>query len=119
MKFHFRFAALLELRRRERDEAGAAVGQANEAIGRIDRQRQNLNDQRTDLRRQTAPPREGKLSVDRLLSAGRFDMQLEADDRALLQTRGELVQELARRQQKLVLAEAELKRVEKLQERER
>jgi len=119
MKFQYRFAALLELRRRQRDEAGAAVGQANEAIARIDQQREALNQQRTDLRQQTVPPREGRLSVDRLLAAGRFDMQLEADERALLHTRGELIQELARRQQKLILAEAELKRFEKLQARER
>ena len=40
MKFKFRFETLLDLRRRQRDEAGAAVGQANEAIGRIDQQRE-------------------------------------------------------------------------------
>tara|TARA_R110002049_G_scaffold2750_8_gene22115 strand:- start:19516 stop:19974 length:459 start_codon:yes stop_codon:yes gene_type:complete len=114
MNFKFRFQSLLELRRRERDEAGAAVGQANLAIQRVDQQREELNQQRVSMRKASAESRTGEVSVDRLLSAGRYDMQLEADEQALLQTRRELVQELVRRQHKLTTAEAELKRFEKL-----
>ena len=119
MSFKFRFDSILDLRRRERDEAGAAVGKANEAIRRIDSQREELNQQRIELRRRSQAARTGKVSVDGLLSAGRYDMQLEADEQALLQTRGELIQELVRRQQKLVNAETELKRFEKLRDRDR
>ena len=116
MNFRFRFETLLDLRRRQRDEAGAAVGKANEAIGRVDHEREDLNRQRVELRQQSSTARSGRVSVDRLLSAGRYDMQLESEDRALLQTRGELIQELVRRQQKLMNAEAELKRFEKLRQ---
>ena len=119
MKFQFRFETLLELRRRQRDEAGAEVGQAREAIRRIDQQREELNQQRVGLRQKPNDERTGTISVDRLLSAGRYDMQLEADDQALLQTRGELMKELARRQRKFSDAESELKRFEKLKEHDR
>ena len=76
----------------------------------------SLNRQRIELRQHSSAPRHGRLSVDRLLAAGRYDIQLEADAQALLHTRSELIQELARRQQKLVEAEAELKRFEKLRQ---
>lgn len=119
MNFKFRFETLLELRRRERDEAGAEVGQANEAIRRVDEQREALKQQRVDLRLSPSASRKGNVSVDRLLTAGRYDIQLEADAEALSDTRGKLIQELARRQEKLKQAEAELKRFEKLREHEK
>ena len=119
MKFQFRFASLLDLRCRDRDQAGTAVGKANEAITRIDEQREELNRQRVRLRDSSVGKRTGNVSVDRLLTAGRFDMQLPAEQESLLQTRAELVQELARRQQKLAEAEAEVKRLEKLEQRDR
>jgi flagellar FliJ protein len=118
MTFRFRFASLLELRRRARDLAGSDVGKAHEAIRRIDEQREDLNRQRIGLRESSGRKRTGRISVDRLLAAGRYDMQLEAEQQSLVQTRGELIQELARRQQKLAEAESEVKRLEKLQQRD-
>jgi flagellar export protein FliJ len=46
-------------------------------------------------------------------------LQLEAELQALDKTRGELIQELQRRQRDLVTAEAEVKRFEKLEEKDR
>lgn len=103
----------------ERDEAGAAVGQANEAIGRIDDQIESIHAQRQALRRGASDNRVGNVSVDTLLADGRYDLQLEADIRALRQTRSELVQELERRQGTLMAAELEVKRFERLEEKER
>ena len=119
MNFKFRFETLLDLRRRERDQAGAEVGQANEAIRRIDQQREELNQKRIEIRQSASASRLGRVSVDRLLAAGRYDIQLEADANALNDTRGKLIQELARRQGKLRQAEAELKRFEKLRQQDR
>lgn len=119
MAFHFRFATLLELRRRQRDEAGAALGQAHEAIRRIDEQVELIRLERLDLRSNGGPSRTGLLSVDRLLVQGRYDLQLEARIESLKRTREELNQEVQRRLSALVTAETEVKRFEKLEQRDR
>jgi len=115
--FQFRFAAILELRRRERDEAGASVGQANEAIEKVDEQIRMKRSDRSNLRRDAESHRVGAVSVDFLLARGRYDLQLQAEIRSLDETLGELHQERERRQATLVEAEAELKKLEKLHER--
>ncbi|MGI9472239.1 MAG: flagellar export protein FliJ [Rubripirellula sp.] len=117
MPFQFRFAAILDLRRRERDEAGAHVGQANEAMERIREQIRSKQNERTSLRENANSNRVGPVSVDSLLAKGRYDLQLQGDIRSLEETHGELKQELERRQASLVVAESELKRFEKLHER--
>ncbi len=119
MNFQYRFASILELRRRQRDEVGAAVGQAHEAIRRVDEQTEMIQRERTSLHTDAQHRRLGSVSVDGLLSQGRYDMQLQAQIQSLAKTRGELVQELQRRQQALVLAEAEVRRFEKLEEKDR
>ena len=119
MAFQFRFASILMLRRQQRDEAGGIVGKANEAIERIDQQAEAIDEQRKVARSESHRIREGSVSVDQLLTAGRYEMQLDADLQSLAQTRTQLVQELERRQQLLGAAEAEVKRFEKLEENER
>ncbi len=116
--YQFRFTALMDLRRRERDEAGAEMGKVNEAIRRIDQQIDETCQQQQQLRKDNSQ-RQGVISVDALLSAGRFEMQLEADRLSLQETRQQLIVEQNRRQNLLVAAEAELKRFEKLDEKER
>lgn len=119
MSFQFRFAAILDLRCRERDEAGVAVGQALEAIGRINDQLQEIQSLRDSNRQQSMQSRLGAITVDGLLSQGRYDLQLEADMHALKQTLAQLDLELARRQDELVAAESEVKRFERLEANER
>lgn len=116
MSRNFRFASLLQWRQRQRDEAGAEVGQAIEAINRIDQQRQSILQQQNQIKQDSAKQLVGELSVDRLLSGGRYTMQLEIDLRSLVDTREKLVQALNIRQEKLMLAEAEVKRFERLKE---
>ena len=117
MAFQFRFAAILELRRRERDEAGASVGQVNAAIERINQQIEMKQVERTGLRSDSQVERLGQVSVDSLLARGRYDLQLQTEILSLNETLGELAQELERRQTLLQGAEAEMKRFEKLRER--
>lgn len=119
MAFQYRFATLLQLRRRERDQAGAAVGQADEAIRRVELQVEEIQRERESLREGYHQRLAGQISVDGLLAQGRYDLQLEAELQALDKTRGELIQELQRRQRDLVTAEAEVKRFEKLEEKDR
>lgn len=119
MSFRFRFAFLLDLRRRERDEAGASVGQATEAIQKVDDQINELNQCREELKRQQADIRVGSISVDRMLSSGRYDLQLQADVAGLLDTKQKLNQEFLRRQALLAVAQGEVQRFEKLEERAR
>lgn len=119
MSFQFRFAAILQLRRRQRDEAGAEVGKAHEAIRRVDEQAAAIQAQRKALREETGEERLGDVTVDALLAKGRYDLQLQADLQALSQTRAQLEQELERRQAALLAAEVEARRFERLEEKER
>ena len=119
MTFYYRFAVLMGLRQRERDEAGVAVGQANQAIAKIDAERESVLAERAQIRQQRPSAGAGKISVDSLLSSGRYDLQLEADAISLLQTRQKLVVERDHRQQRLIEAEAELKRYQKMEQKER
>jgi flagellar FliJ protein len=119
MSFQFRFASILQLRRQQRDEAGAAVGQVNEAIRRVDDQSDAIGREKQSVRDGAGKDRVGNVSVDGLLARGRYDLQLQAEIQALSETRSKLIQELERRQQVLVTAEAEVKRYERLEEKER
>src|SRR6056297_2525747 len=112
MSFQFRFASILDLRRRQRDQVGSELGKANEAIRRIDEQMEMI-------RQQPTYERVGAVQVEGLLAVGRYDMQLQADIGQLDQTRAELVIERDRRQRLLLDAEAEVKRFERLEEIER
>lgn len=116
MPADFRFKSLLDLRRQQRDEAGAALGQANEAIAKVNTQIDEIKRERTILRDTEDVNRQGDVSVDALLSYGRYDLQLQADIGSLESTVAELTAEMNRRRTKLVEAEAELKRFEKLKE---
>jgi flagellar FliJ protein len=119
LSFEFRFASILQLRRQERDQAGSAVGQANEAIARVDQQIESIGLERQSLRWSSGNNRVGSISVDALLAGGRYDLQLQAQIQSLTETRGEMLQELERRQKALTEAEAEVKRFERLEEKER
>ncbi|MEM7316945.1 MAG: flagellar export protein FliJ [Planctomycetota bacterium] len=118
MSFQFRFESLLQVRRRERDEAGAACGQASEAISRIDQQLLETDQLRMSLRKEGHASLTGNIQVDNLLSKGRYDMQLEAEINSLRETHAQLTAELARRHATLVAAESEVKKLERLQENE-
>lgn len=116
MPAEFRFKALLDLRRQQRDEAGAALGQANEAIDKVNAQIDQIKTERVALRNTDDVKRQGDVSVDALLAHGRYDLQLQADVGALQSTIAELTAEMEKRRAILVEAEAELKRFEKLKE---
>ena len=119
MSYRFRFASLLELRRRERDEAGSRVGEANEAIARVDQRVREIEIEREQNRSNESKTRSGNLSVDQLLARGRYDMQLAAEIHSLAETRVKLNVALGQRQDQLREAETEVKKFERLEELER
>ena len=116
MNFQFRFKTILNLRRRERDEAGGEVAQAHQAIARLEDEIETIRQVRQQLQRETQRRRLGEVSVDDLLSQGRYDLQLQAQMHSLHATLNQLQVELQRRSQRLVEAEAEVKRFERLEE---
>ena len=116
MPDEFRFKALLDLRRQQRDEAAADLGLAYEAIVKVKRQIDEINRERAVLRDTQNMNRQGDISVDALLAHGRYNLQLQAEIGSLESTVAELTAEMDRRRAKLVEAEAELKRFEKLKE---
>lgn len=119
MGFQYRFATILQLRRLQRDEAGAAVAQVREAIRRVGEQIQQLQQERLLIHASSRHQRLGTVAVDGLLLQGRYDLQLQVQLQALGITRDELMQESQRRQHALVAAEAEVKRYERLEEQDR
>ncbi|MFG0256091.1 MAG: flagellar export protein FliJ [Rhodopirellula sp. JB053] len=121
--FRFRFDSLLALRQRRRDEVGAEVGKATEAIERVDEQIELLQTQRDGVRNDAAARLANsgadgatRVAVDRVIQEGRYDMQLSAEQVALRDTRAKLEVELNRRRGLLVEAEAEVKQLERLRE---
>ncbi|EMI21724.1 Flagellar export FliJ [Rhodopirellula maiorica SM1] len=119
MKYEFRFESILDLRQRERDEMGGLVGEANLAIAKIEQQIQEIEQERQTLRNEDAQSRLGDVAVDRLLTRGRFDLQLQAEINGLVQTRTKLEEELERRQQRLRDAETEVKKFQRMKEIDR
>jgi flagellar FliJ protein len=119
MAFQFRFASLLKIHRRSRDEAGAEVGKASRAIEKIDQQIRAILAERKAMQDRSTQSRVGNIAVDQILAQGRYDLQLQAETNALHETRRQLEQELERRQQILRAAESEVKRFERLLENER
>lgn len=121
--FRFRFESLLSLHHRRRVEIGGEVGKATEAIRRVDQQIEFLQQQRNEIRDQTAakfagssPSGTRSVSADSMLQAGRYDLQLAGEINSLANTRQTLEVELDRRRGLLVEAEVEVKRLERLRE---
>ena len=119
MAFRFRFESLLQLSRRQRDQAAVDLGQAGEAIARVQSEMEAIESKRLAAREAGGQARTGEISVDDLLTRGRYDLQLEAEIHSLQQTLRQLEAEADRRRTALVEAEAEVKRFERLQEKDR
>ncbi|TWT52992.1 Flagellar FliJ protein [Rubripirellula amarantea] len=118
MKFHYRFEFLLDLKRTARDQAGVAVGQATEAIRKVELEIESINADLVLARQQQNAARVGSVVVERMLATNRYEMQLAADIQGLKRTLVTLGQELQRRQQGLAAAEAEVKKLERFREKE-
>ena len=116
--FKFRFATVLQLREDERDVARASVAEAYEALRQIEIRRDELIAERNSLDRESALRRTGILSVDRLLSEGRYERQLAAETTQVIATGVKIEAEIVRRQSLLTEANAAVRQMELLRENE-
>lgn len=115
-RFVFRFEAVLRLRENERDVCRAHVAEAQRALDIMDGQIETVDRSRGELRGELHGALVGRVSVEQLLSRGRYDLQLDAERRGLVVQRQQIVAELERRQQRLMMAEQECRKLERLRE---
>lgn len=126
--FLFRFESLLNLRRRQRDDLSGELVQTHEAIASIDEQLRRMQWQRDQARAVAAErlasghvTRRGpvtRLSVERMQNGARYDEHLVDGQTELRSAREQLEVELERRRTHVVEAEAEVKRLERLREKQ-
>lgn len=116
-RFRFRFASLLRLRESERDAARQEIADAFRAMGILQQQRTDLEQQRVQLRDAAAQRlANSAISVDTMLNQGRYDVQLAAEIQGLSSNIAAVETEIQRRQSRLQAADIEVKRLERLQE---
>lgn len=116
--FRFRFDSIVRLRENQRDAARASLAEAYEALRQIESRQQELAEARSALDRESALRRTGTLSVDRLLSDGRYERQLAAELAQVAVTAEKIQAELIRRQTVLTEANASVRQMELLKEKE-
>lgn len=112
----FRFQSILDLRINERDSAAMDLAKVNEAIAKIESDIAQVDQNIAAMIADTSG-RTGNISVDRLLTRGRYEMQLAADRNVLLGTLEKLSNEMAARQQRLAAAQTEVKKFELLSQK--
>ena len=116
MSRKFRLATLLKIRERERDQAGQAVSDALIAIAKMDDAKRDIDEQNRamdELRKQSS---NGLISLGQILDAQRYQLVLAAQAAHIAQDRSLLVQELERRQAKLLKCQQSVKSLQKLRD---
>lgn len=99
--------------------AGKEVADADQAIQILQQQATGIESQRVAAREASSLQRTSPtLSVDRLLNEGRYDLQLVAQVRDLAAQVDKIAGERERRLGKLREANAEVRRLERLKERQ-
>jgi flagellar export protein FliJ len=112
----FRLTSVLKLRRRARDQAGKEVAEANVAIRLLDAKLQEIDEQDRSMDKLRRKSSNGQIDLGQLLDAQRFQMVLAAQRTHIERDRSLLLQELDRRQRKLVVCQQAVRSLEKLEE---
>ncbi len=112
----FRFAAILDLRRRERDQAAIALAKVDAALSRVDQQNRDISLQRQSLRRTQKNLPARVISAHQLKSQADFDLALQQVEITLSQERQSLQTQLQEAHDQLVTAQQEVARLEKLEQ---
>lgn len=115
-RFTFRFEAILKLRHNERDAARLYVADAQRALDIMNERIEEVGRNRHALRDEANRTLVGRVTVDQLLGRGRYDLQLDAEQRELVMQRGQIQLEVDRRRQRLTIAEQECRKLERLRE---
>lgn len=114
----FRLATLLRLREATRDDCRARLAEAFRAADSIRRQIDEIDRELADTRRRETAPL-GKVEVDALVDAHRYELVLTVERRELQRQANLVDQEVEKRRQTLVAADAEVKTLERLRETQR
>lgn len=118
-RFKFRLATLLRLRELARDERRGQLAQAYRAQEILEEQKRQLEEHLAELRRgarlASGP---GKIDVDRLLEARRFETVLLAQRQDVDRKQEAIGREVERRRQALVEANREVLVLENLRARQ-
>lgn len=114
-QFEFRLQTLLRLREHARDERRAQLADALRVDAELQRRQQELE---TDLTgaRDSQRIRPGVVDIDRLLSAQRYELLLQAHLAGVVQQRAHVAKEIDARRQVLVEADRDVRVLEKLRE---
>lgn len=112
----FRLKSILQLRRRERDHAGKEVSDAIAAIDVLDNKLAEIESQQRSMESIRRRSGEGRVELHQILDAERYQLILAAQTAHIKQDKSLLVQELERRQARLVLRQQAVKALEKLEQ---
>ena len=116
-KVDFRLESLLQLRIHERDQQRAEVAKAYQAMRIVEDQIQEKQESIQSFRQELQKRLTGVVGVDDLLSRGRHELFLTQEVAELQSKRMQIMDEANKREQQLLLANQEVKRLEKLKER--
>lgn len=113
----FRLASVLRLRESARDERRGQLAEAFRAAETVDARLAELNVELAELKRmQTLHP--GQLDVERLLEANRYEAVLRFEQSRALAEKKTIAEEIERRREALVIADRDVKVLEKLREKQ-
>ncbi len=117
--YRFRLSTLLRIRQNLRDECRQQLVEAERAEEIIITRIAQLNEELIVLRMHAqAVSGPGRINIDRLLDAGRYEMMLKAERQAADDQRQAVAAEVERRRQALVEADREVKVLEKLRDQQ-
>ncbi len=118
-RFQFRLRALEQLRAATRDEARGRLAEALRADDVLLAQQRELAMELQSLHANAGTPETGgSLDVDRLVAAARYEIVLRAEQQAITQRQAALATEIDQRRAALLVADRELRTIEKLRERQ-
>jgi flagellar protein FliJ len=117
-KFSFRLATLLRLREAARDERRGQLAEAFRIADAIQERLDELAREVDDLKRQQAA-QPGRVDVDRLVAAHRYEMVLRVEQQQNEEQRTAVLAEVERRRDALAAADREVRTLEKLRETQR
>ena len=113
-KFQFRLASVQRLRESVRDERRAKLAEAYAALRQLDERRSEIEHERDQLLAWQTSSARGQVNVDHILEAQRYQAILQSELHVLSQQRQAVETEAEKRRAALVLADQEVKVLEKL-----
>jgi flagellar FliJ protein len=115
----FRLATLLRLREQLRDERRTRLAEAERAAMILDQRIEEITAEMRDLQQYTQQTlTSGAVNVDRMLDAQRYDAILKVDRQTIEQQRQQIEVEVAKRREALVVADRDVRVLEKLREQQ-